>query len=353
MSSNLPADPLVVPLSAILEARDLLSGVLEPTRMLESRAAARVVRRATGVNLADATLHLKAEHLQVTGSFKPRGATVRIRHLDPAAREAGVIAISAGNHAQAVAWAARAAGVRATAVMPLGAVRAKVDATRSYGAEVVLAGDTIGETWARMEQIRDERGLTFLHPFDDADVIAGQGTVGLEILRALPDLGVVVVPAGGGGLACGIAAAVKESAPGTRVYAVEPEGSTALSSALEAGRVVPVEPRSIADGLGAPFAGERTLAMGRRYLDGVVLVSDAEIASAMRFATEQMGQVLEPAGAAALAALLAGRVPLRRQDRACAVLSGGNVDRDRFDALVAAAAPFDTEGGAAGAGAPS
>ena len=227
--------------------------------------------------------------------------------------------------------------------MPLHAVRAKVEATRSYGAEVVLAGDTIGETWARMEEIRDEQGLTFLHPFDDADVIAGQGTVGLEILRELPDLGVVVVPAGGGGLACGIAAAVKESMPGARVYAVEPEGSTALSSALAAGSIVRVEPRSIADGLGAPFAGERTLAMGRRYLDGVLLVSDAEIASAMRFAWERMEQVLEPAGAAALAALLAGRVPLRRQDRACAVLSGGNVDRDRFDALVAGAAPFPAE----------
>jgi len=129
-----PSDSSIVTLSAILAARDLLSGVLQPTPMLESRAAARVVRRATGVNLADATLLLKAEHLQVTGSFKPRGATNRIRHLDEAARRAGVIAISAGNHAQAVAWAARAAGVHATAVMPLHAVRAKVEATRSYGA---------------------------------------------------------------------------------------------------------------------------------------------------------------------------------------------------------------------------
>ncbi len=347
MAHSDPGDPLVVPLSAILDARSLLAGVIEPTPMLASREAAREVRRATGVNLADATLHLKAEHRQVTGSFKPRGATVRISHLDAAAREAGVIVISAGNHAQAVAWAARAAGVRATAVMPVHAVRAKVDATRGYGAEVVLAGDTIGETWARMEEIRDARGLTFLHPFDDADVVAGQGTVGLEIVRELPDLGVVVVPVGGGGLTCGIAAAVKESAPGTRVYGVEPEGSTALSSALAAGRVVPVEPRSIADGLGAPFAGERTLAMARRYLDGILLVSDAEIASAMRFAWERMDEVLEPAGAAALAALLAGRVPLRRQDRVCAVLSGGNVDRDRFDALVSAAAPF---GGGTAAG---
>jgi threonine dehydratase len=342
------ADPLVVPLSAILEARAVLATVLQATPMLASRPAARVVRRATGVNLADATLHLKAEHLQVTGSFKPRGATNRIHHLAPAARDAGVIAISAGNHAQAVAWAARAAGVRATAVMPLHAVRAKVEATRGYGAEVVLAGDTIGETWARMEEIRDARGLTFLHPFDDADVIAGQGTVGLEIGRALPDLGVVVVPVGGGGLIAGIAAAVKEAMPGTRVYGVEPEGSTALASALEADAVVRVEPRSIADGLGAPFTGERALAMARRYVDGILLVSDAEIASAMRFARTEMDQVLEPAGAAALAALLAGRVPLRRQDRVCAVLSGGNVDPERFDALVAGAGAFAAESPAGG-----
>lgn len=335
------SDRLIVPLDAILAARDILAGVVERTPMLASRPAARVVRRATGVSLAGGTLHLKAEHLQVTGSFKPRGATIRIRHLDAAARSTGVIAVSAGNHAQAVAWAARDAGVRATVVMPVGAVRAKVEACRAYGAEVVLAGETIGEAWARMEEIRDDRGLTFIHPFDDADVIAGQGAVGLEILEALPDIGLVVVPAGGGGLACGIAAGLKESMPTVRVVAVEPETSSALTRALEADEVVPVEHSSIADGLNAPFAGERTLAMGRRYLDGVVLVTDAEIASATRFAAERMDQVLEPAGAAALAALLAGRVPVRRQDRVCAVLSGGNVDRDRFDALVAAAAPFD------------
>ncbi len=335
------AEPLIVPLAAIREAQSLLAGVVERTPILESRPAARAVRRAAGVTLADGNLHLKAEHLQVTGSFKPRGATVRIRHLDAAARSAGVITVSAGNHAQAVAWAARDAGVHATVVMPVGAVRAKVDACREYRAEVVLAGETIGETWARMEEIRDARGLTFLHPFDDADVIAGQGTVGLEILEALPDIGLVVVPAGGGGLACGIAAALKEAMPTVRVVAVEPATSAALTRALEAGAVVPVEHSSIADGLNAPFAGARTLAMGRRYIDGIVLVSDDEIASAMRFAAERMEQVLEPAGAAALAALLAGRVPLRRQDRVCAVLSGRNVDRDRFDALVAAAASFD------------
>ena len=208
----------------------------------------------------------------------------------------------------------------------------------------MLEGETIGEAWAAMERLRDARGLTFMHPFDDADIVAGQGTVGLEILEAVPDLGLVVVPAGGGGLASGIAAAVKGSMPTVRVIAVEPETSAALSAALAADEIVPVPHTSIADGLNAPFAGARTLAMARRYVDGVVLVSDAEIASAMRFAWESMGEVVEPAGAAALAALLAGKVPVRRQDRVCAVLSGGNVDRDRFDALVAAATPFDVPG---------
>jgi len=337
---DMPFESLIVPIGAIRSARETIAGFLHRTPVLTSASAARVVGAASGIALADSRLYLKAEHLQRTGSFKPRGATVRVAHLTPGSAAAGVIAVSAGNHAQAVAWAARAAGVTATVVMPLGAVRSKVSACLAYGAEVVLFGEKIAETWAEMERIRDERGLTFLHPFDDADVIAGQGTVGLEILEDVPEVDVIVVPAGGGGLACGIAAAVKETRPEVRVFAVEPVGSTALSTALAAGEIVHVEPRSIADGLGAPFAGARTLAMGRRYLDGVVLVDDAAIASAMRFAAERLKQVLEPAGAAALAALLGGSVPLRDGDRACAVLTGGNVDMGRFSDLIAGSAAF-------------
>jgi len=333
-------DPLIVPIDAIREARRTIEGVAHRTPVLTSRSAARVAGAAAGIALADGRLYLKAEHLQRTGSFKPRGATVRMAGLSPDAATAGVIAVSAGNHAQAVAWAARAAGVRATVVMPVGAVRSKVDACRAYGAEVVLFGERIGDTWAEMERIRDERGLTFLHPFDDADVIAGQGTVGLEILEDIPDVDVVVVPAGGGGLACGIAAAVKETRTGIRVHAVEPEESAALTAALAADEIVHVQPRSIADGLGAPFAGPRTLAMGRHYLDGIALVDDASIAGAMRFAAERMKQVLEPAGAAGLAAVLRGAVPLRDGDRVCIVLSGGNVDLDRLAVLIETGARF-------------
>jgi threonine dehydratase len=333
-------DPLVVTIDAIREARRTIAGVVHRTPILSSASAARIAGAAAGLALADGRLHAKAEHLQRTGSFKPRGATVRLAHLSSQAAAAGVIAVSAGNHAQAVAWAARTAGVHATVVMPVGAVHSKVEACRAYGAEVVLFGERIGDTWAEMERIRDARGLTFLHPFDDADVIAGQGTVGLEILDEVPDVDVIVVPAGGGGLACGIAAAVKETRPGVRVHAVEPAESAALTAALAADEIVHVQPRSIADGLGAPFAGPRTLAMGRRYLDGISLVDDAAIAGAMRFAAERMKQVLEPAGAAGLAALFRGVVPLEDGDRVCVVLSGGNVDLDRLATLVEAGERF-------------
>jgi threonine dehydratase len=184
------------------------------------------------------------------------------------------------------------------------------------------------------------RGLTFVHPFDDTDIVAGQGTIGLEILEDLPAVDVVVIAAGGGGLACGIAAAVKETRPGIRAWAVEPERSAALSLAIAADDIVRIEPDSIADGLGAPFAGPRTLAMGKRYLDGIALVDDDTIAAAMRFAAERFKQVLEPAGAAALAAVLAGKVPLRDGDRACVVLCGGNVEAAWFAELIAAAGSF-------------
>jgi threonine dehydratase len=340
-STGAEHDPsLMVPLSAILDARRTIAGVVRRTPMLSSATAARIAGAATGTGLADGRLYLKAEHLQVTGCFKPRGATVRMAHLSDEARAAGVIAISAGNHAQGVAWAARAAGVHATVVMPAAASPTKVAACRGYGAEVVLHGATIGEAWAEMERLRDERGLTFVHPFDDADIVAGQGTVGLEILDDLPDVDVVVIAAGGGGLACGTAAAVKEMRPGVRAWAVEPVRSAALSLALAADEIVRIEPVSIADGLGAPFAGPRTLAMGRRYLDGIALVDDETIAAGMRFAAERTKQVLEPAGAAALGAMLAGSIPLREGDRVCVVLCGGNVDAGRFAELIASARTF-------------
>jgi threonine dehydratase len=335
-------DPVAHTISAgaFDEAARLIARRVSRTPLLASRTAARIAESASGVRLEGGTLHAKAEHLQATGSFKVRGATLRLALLDDAERAAGVIAISAGNHAAALAMAAGLAGVHAVVVMPAAAVRSKVEACRTYGAEVILHGATTAEAWAEMERIRDERGLTFVHPFDHPVTIAGQGTVGLEILEDLPDVDVIVVGVGGGGLICGIATALATRRPATRVWGVEPESSTAVSSAVAAGAVVPVTAASVADGLNAPFAGEWTLPLAKRHLAGIVTLSDPEILSGVRFAAERMKQVLEPAGAAGLAAILHGRIPLRDGDRACVVFSGGNVAIERLGDLMAEAAPI-------------
>jgi len=329
-----------VPLDRILEAGGFLAGRVERTPVLSSTTAARVVCAATGVELAGGRLHAKAEHLQRTGSYKVRGATFRIARLSAAEHAAGVIAISAGNHAAAVAVAAGLLGVHAVVVMPETAVRSKVDACRGYGAEVILEGRDTAEAWAAMERIRDERGLTFIHPFDHPDTITGQGTIGLEIVADLPEVDVVVAGVGGGGMVCGVAAAVKGLRPGARVYGVEPRTSNALTLGMAAGTPVPIRPVSVADGLNAPFASDATIRLGRRLLDDVVLLDDAEILAGLRFAAERMKQVLEPAGAAALAAVLYGRVPLRDGEQVCVVLSGGNVDVTRLGELVSSAGPL-------------
>lgn len=330
----------IVPLERILAARSLIADRVHRTPLLSSATAARFVTASTGARLAGGRLFLKAEHLQKTGSFKPRGMTAKVASLGPAERAAGIVTLSAGNAAQAYAWAGGALGVRVTVVMPAGAVRSKVEACLGYGAEVVLHGAHVGEALAEMERIRDERGLVYCHPFDDPEVIAGHGSIGLEVLEDLPDVDVVVVGVGGGGLICGIAAALKETKPGLRVYGVEPSRSNALSLALERGEIVRIQPESVADGLGAPFAGEWTLAMGRRYLDGIVLLDDPTILAGVRFAAERMKQVLEPAGAAALAAVLFGRVSVRDGERVAVVLSGGNVELGRFGELLERAAPL-------------
>jgi threonine dehydratase len=343
---------LTVGLDEIAAARARIGDRVHRTAMLASATAPRFVRAADGPALADGRLYVKAEHLQKTGSFKPRGLTNRILTLNDDQRRRGVITLSAGNAGQAYAWAGRAAGVAVTVVMPAAAVRSKVEACLDYGAEVVLHGSDVGDTFAEMERIREERGVTFVHPFDDPAVIAGHGSVGLEILEDLPDVDVVVVGVGGGGLISGVAAALKESRPAIRVFGVEPEGSNAVQLAIEAGEVVRIQPKSVADGLGAPFAGAWTMAICRRYLDGIVLLDDPMILGGLRFAAERMKQVLEPAGAAALAAVLFGRVPIREGERVCVVASGGNVELSRLGELLAAAAPHpaDTAPRTGGAG---
>ena len=340
MRQTLAVPDLIVSLERILAAREVVAARVHRTPMLSSATAARIVTAATGVRVADDRLYLKAEHLQKTGSFKPRGMTAKVASLSPEQRRAGIVTLSAGNAGQAYAWAGGQAGVPTVVVMPAAAVRSKVEACLGYGAEVVLYGAHVGETFARMEEIRDERGLTFAHPFDDPDVIAGHGSIGLEILEDLPEVDVVVVGVGGGGLISGVAAALKERRPGVRVYGVEPTESNAVSLALERGEVVRIQPQSVADGLGAPFAGDWTLAMCRRYLDGIVLLDDPTILAGMRFALERMKQLLEPAGGAALAAVLAGLIPIRDGERVCVVASGGNVALERLGDLLAMAAPL-------------
>ncbi len=330
----------IVPLQRIVSARAALEGRVKRTPILGSTTAAALLAAAGGPRLADDRLYLKAEHLQKTGSFKPRATWTKVAALDQSQRAAGIVTLSAGNAGQAYAWAAREAGVRATVVMPAAAVRSKVDACLGYGAEVVLHGENIGQTWDKVQQLVAERGVVYCHPFDDPDVIAGDGSVGLEILDDLPAVDVVVVAVGGGGLISGVAAALKESRPSVRVYGVEPERSNALSLALAAGAIVQITPMSVADGLGSPFAGEWTLAMAQRYVDGVVLLDDPTILAGVRFAAERMKQVLEPAGAAALAAVLFGRIDIASGERVCVIGCGGNVEMGRLGDLLAAAAPL-------------
>ena len=262
---------------------------------------------------------LKAELLQRTGSFKPRGVLTKLASLTSEEKERGVIAISAGNHAQAVAWGAAQQGLDALVVMYRSASETKIAATREYGAVVDLEAADPAEAFERLDELLDETGRTLVHPFDDPLTIAGQGTVGLEILEDLPGVETIVVPVGGGGLVAGIAVAAVGRA---KVVGVEPEDSTALHSALAAGEPVDVAPTSIADGLNAPHAGINALAIARQHVQEVVLVIEQEIEEGFRFLYERAKLACEPAGAAAVAAVLAGKV---EGGRTICVVSGGNV----------------------------
>jgi threonine dehydratase len=276
-------------------------------------------------------VHLKAELFQRTGSFKPRGVLNVLSSLSGEEKGRGVIAISAGNHAAAVAYCAALEGIDALVVMWQGASEAKIAATRGYGASVDMETTNPADAFQRLAELQAETGRTLVHPFDDPRTIAGQGTVGLEILEDVPDVDTIVVPIGGGGLIAGIATAVHGRA---RVVGVEPEGSRAMSAALEAGRSVPVQPVSAADGLNAPFAGENTFAIVRERVDEIVLVSESEIETAFRFLYERAKLACEPAGAVATAAFLSAKV---QGERVVLVVSGGNVAAQTASAILASA----------------
>ena len=287
-----------------------------------------VTSRSLGERLG-AVAYLKLENLQRTGSFKVRGAVNAMSRLGPAARAAGVVTMSAGNAAQAIAYAGRAAGVRVTVVMPETAPRTKIEATRGYGAEILFAAE-MTQLLPLVKEL-EAKGLHFLHPFDDDDVIAGHASLGLEILEDLPEVDLVVVPVGGGGLISGVALGIKTKRPQARIIGVQPDGAQAVRLALDAGHPVRLERVStVADGLAAPFAGERNLEIIRRDVDDVVVVSDDVILDGLRFLVTRARIVTEPAGAAAVGALLGGAVKARPGELVVAIVSGGNIDADRL-----------------------
>jgi threonine dehydratase len=276
--------------------------------------------------LAGAEIHLKLENLQRTGSFKIRGALHKLSRLGPEERGRGVIAASAGNHAQGVARAAQDLGIRAAIVMPEATPITKVEATTSAGAEVVLHGDTFDDAMSMARSLATERRLTMIHPFDDADVIAGQGTVGLEMLQQLPQLGVVIVPVGGGGLISGMAIALKTLRPTLRVIGVEAEHAASALLSRQAGKVVELNTiKTIAEGIAVKRIGELTFDCIEAYVDDLITVSDEDIAAAILISMERIRVVVEGAGAAALAALLSQKVDLRGVCTGV-VISGGNID---------------------------
>ncbi|MFF3749904.1 threonine ammonia-lyase [Streptomyces sp. NPDC002018] len=308
--------PRPVILDDIRGAQKMLSGVARTTAMEGSRYLTRLV---------GAPVLLKCENLQRTGSFKLRGAYVRIAGLSPEERAAGVVAASAGNHAQGVALASTLLGVRSTVFMPVAAPLPKVAATRDYGAEVRLHGQVVDETLAAAQEYARDTGAVFIHPFDHPDIIAGQGTVGLEILEQCPEVRTVVVGIGGGGLAAGIALAVKSLRPEVRVVGVQAEGAAAYPPSLRAGRPVAVRtPQTMADGIKVGRPGDVPFQIIQELVDEVRTVSEDELSSALLLCLERAKLVVEPAGASPVAALLSD--PGAFRGPVVAVLSGGNVD---------------------------
>jgi threonine dehydratase len=302
-----PYDRTVIDRGDIERARDVIRGRLHRTPTLTCRTLGPDV-------------FLNAELLQKTGSFKPRGMLTLVDSLPDEEKAGGIVTWSAGNAAQGAAFAAREAGIACTVFMWATANPLKVEATRGYGAEVDLTAASPAEAHERLLEYVEETGCVFVHPFDDPVLQAGHGTLGLEVLEDVPDVATIVVPVGGGGLISGVASAVD-----CRVVGVEPEAAPTLTEALAAGEGVRITPASVADGLNAPFTGEGTLEVVRERVDEIVLVSEEEIAEGMRFLYTRAKLACEPAGAAAVAALLAGKVPLS-DGPVVAVVSGGNAD---------------------------
>ena len=304
-------------LEDIRRAQSTISHMVHKTPLLSAHSLGQI---------AGCQLFLKAENLQRAGSFKIRGAANKIAQLSPDLAARGVIAASAGNHAQGVALAARHFGIPCTIVMPVAASIPKVEATRGYGAEVVLRGDSFDQAQRLAQRLARERGLTYIHAFDDPAIIAGQGTIGLELLQQMEDLDTVVVPVGGGGLIAGIALAIKETRPSVAVVGVQASSSSAFADSYRARRRIAVKSGpTIADGIAVGTPGRLTLPLVNRYVDDIVAVNEDEITQAMVLLLERSKLLVEGAGAVGLAALIGGKL-LGAGKKVAVVLSGGNVD---------------------------
>ena len=300
--------------------------IIHAQRVLEEAIYKTDVIRTSGLS-DECELFLKAENLQKTGSFKIRGAYYKISQLSAEEKKRGVIACSAGNHAQGVALAAQKNGIPALICLPEGAPISKVEATRSYGAELCLVPGVYDDAYNRALQLQKERSLTFIHPFDDEDVIAGQGTIGLEILAQVKDIDAIVVPVGGGGLISGVAFAVKQMNPKVQVYGVQASGAASMATSLHDGKIECLPSVStIADGIAVKQPGEHTFDYCNRFVDGIVTVTDEEISAAILALIKKRKMIAEGAGATPVAAIMAGKLPQLKGKKVCCVVSGGNID---------------------------
>ncbi|MBD5276633.1 MAG: threonine ammonia-lyase [Bacteroides sp.] len=313
--------------------------MLEISEIFNAAAVLNDVARKTSIIPApkinpEAEVYLKTENLQLTGSFKLRGAYYKISQLSDEEKAKGVIACSAGNHAQGVALGASRNGINAVICLPAGAPISKVEATRSYGAEVCLVPGVYDDAYARALELQKEHGYTFVHPFDDPKVIAGQGTIGLEILEQMPDVEAVVVPIGGGGLISGVAFAIKTLRPEIKVYGVQSSGAPSMAASLQEGHISRLgEVSTIADGIAVKEPGVNTFEMCNKYVDEVVTVSDDEIAAAILALLEQQKIVAEGAGAVSVAAVMYNKVPVKGKKVVCLV-SGGNIDVNTLSRVI-------------------
>lgn len=303
-------------LDRVYKASRVLKDVIRETDMI----LAPNIRKGTNI-------YLKTENLQVTGSFKVRGSYFKISQLSEEERKKGVIACSAGNHAQGVALAATRSGIKSIICLPDGAPISKVEATKRYGAEVCMVKGVYDDAYKKAIELRDENGYCFIHPFDDPDVIAGQGTIGLEIMEQLPNVDVVIVPIGGGGLISGVAYTIKQINPNCKVYGVQAQGAPSMENSINDGQIETLpKVQTIADGIAVKTPGNLTYDLVKEYVDGIVTVSDDEIALAILTLLEQQKLIAEGAGAVPVAAVLAGKIPDIDGKNICCLVSGGNVD---------------------------